>query len=106
MSTAHATVDTQKLPLSLLLEFNGVSRLTFAALGAGALAAADFAVGAAGAAGVAGVALGSTGVSDKPEPVAGAAGASEAAGESVAGESEAPALFAGAHPLSASCTGA
>jgi len=69
------------------------------ALGAGALAAAGFAVGAAGAAGVAGVPLGSTGVSDRPEPVAGAAGASEAAGESVAGESEAPALLQ-AHTLS------
>ena len=93
MSTAHATVGTQELPLSLLSQSDRVSRLTLAALGAGALAAAGFAVGAAGAAGVAGVPLGSTGVSDKPEPVAGAAGASEAAGESVAGESEAPALL-------------
>ena len=99
MSIAHTTVATWRLPLSLLSQFAGVSRLTLAVLGAGALAAAGFAVGAACAAGVAGVPLGSAGVSDKPEPVAGAAGASEAAGESVAGESEAPALLQ-AHTLS------
>lgn len=99
MSAADATVGTQELPLSLHSQLDRFSRLTLVALGAGALAAAGFAVGAAGAAGVAGVPLGSTGVSDKPEPVAGAAGASEAAGESVAGESEAPALLQ-AHTLS------
>ena len=58
-----------------------------ATLGAGALATAL----GVGAAGVAGVPLASTGVSDSPEPEAGAAGAA-AAEESVLEESEAPAL--------------
>lgn len=59
---------------------------TLAALGAGALAFA-----AAGAAGLTGVPLGVTGVSERLEPVAGAAVVS-AAGESVVVESDAPAL--------------
>ena len=60
---------------------------TLATLGAGALAAAL----GVGAAGDAGAPFASTGVSDSPEPEAGAAGVA-AAGESVLEESEAPAL--------------
>ena len=60
---------------------------TLATLGAGALATAL----GVGAAGDAGAPLASTGVSDSPEPEAGAAGVA-AAGESVLDESEAPAL--------------
>ena len=58
-----------------------------ATLGAGALATAL----GVGAAGVAGAPFASTGVSESPEPEAGAAGVA-AAGESVLEESEAPAL--------------
>ena len=66
---------------------HAVMQRTLATLGAGALATAL----GVGAAGDAGAPFASTGVSDSPEPEAGAAGV-VAAGESVLEESEAPAL--------------
>ena len=66
---------------------HAVMQRTLATLGAGALATAL----GVGAAGDAGAPFASTGVSDSPEPEAGAAGVA-AAGESVLEESEAPAL--------------